>query len=261
MPPEETNIDPNTPAPLAAPAAPAVAPVAAPAAPRAAAPVVRVPQDKFKERVDRAAEQRIQKTLGVSLEEAKRLLRRQNRRAARGADPSAPVETAGEREASRVERLEEKNRRLREEKEQIKKKLLRTRQRGRDRIVEMTIRTAAIAAGITEDNADFAVSLYQRELLNPESPYAKALATPTAGVDERAFFAGLRGPRPYLFSAPLAAPVMVPVAPASAAPESTVPGGGPSREVPPAPPPAVNVDEMSEADFKIHRQRNYGFGG
>lgn len=218
-------------------------------------------EDKFKRRVGRRAEALAAEALGMSIEDAKKLLRAREAggpapAAAPGTPAAASAQPGGEapsrREANRLARLERDNEILRERLEKKKKRVVTIQRTERDKRMDLEIRGEALASGVLEAQADFAVFQYKK--------LASTAEFATAPVQPRAFFATMRAQFPQCFAGAVA-PAQVPVAPSTAAPASAAPGGGPAEAAPAAAPAGKNVDDMTDREFREHRERNYQYRG
>lgn len=259
-------------APPAAPAAPAAAaPPAAPAAPaapaRAAAPAPKRPGNvddiqfdkhpkllkRLRQEAARQAARLVQEKLGVSLEEAVDLVKKAGASidgapAAGGAPPAAAAPAPGSDREKRV--LERRVAKLTARAEQQKRRIVSTKKRARDEVVELELRMDALRVGITDEQADFALWQYRRA--------AQAAADPESIPDPRPFFEGMRKTHPQIFASAAPAPAPVTLRPTSAPPASRAPG----QELPEvAPsggaPPQVDAFKMTDEQFRRHKQ---GYG-
>lgn len=204
-------------------------------------------------RVNRRTAKIIENKLGMTLEEAAELLAARGEAApgaAPGAAPAAPAVTAGESDRDRRKRikLEEDNAKLRERLTRQKDRTKRVRRNERDNTEAMEMRLNAVATGISDEHADFALELFRKAVAAmPEDKYP----------EPRAFFAGLKAKRAYLFTGGVPAE-RVPVPGSSAAPESRQPGGGQDEGGGGRAPAPVDVDKMTAQEFKDYRERTYG---
>lgn len=266
---------PPAPAPAAAPA-PATPPVA-PAAPAAAAPAAPAPKKpqqgggkggkpKFDEqRFDQnpAAMKRIRKLAmqqataliqekfpNMSLDDAAELVRKASAAIDAGGGGGTPAGGAPAPGSDREkETLRRRVAKLTERVAKSKRKLVNARARGRDEVVELELRLAAVRAGITDETAiDFAILQYKK------AAAAGAATGDNNNIpDEGPYFAGLRTSHPQIFGGAAAPPTVV-LRPTSSPPPSAQPGG----ELPPAIPPgtkpkAVDAFEMSDDEFRRHK--------
>lgn len=211
-------------------------------------------------RVNRRTAKIIENKLGMTLEEAAELLAARGEAAPGGAAPAAgpapsaapaaPAAPAGESDRDRRKRikLEEDNAKLRERLTRQKDRTKRVRRNERDNTEAMEMRLNAVATGISDEHADFALELFRKAVAAmPEDKYP----------EPRAFFAGLKAKRAYLFTGGVPAE-RVPVPGSSAAPESRQPGGGQDEGGGGRAPAPVDVDKMTAQEFKDYRERTYG---
>jgi hypothetical protein len=257
------------PAPAAAaPAAPAAPPApAAPAAPRAAAPpkprsgnVDDIQLDKhpkllkrLRQEAARQATRLIQdKFPGMSLDEAAELVRKAGAAidgapaAAGGAPPVAAV-PGSDREKRMLERRVAK---LTERVAKSKRKIISTKTRARDEVIELELRLDALRSGVKDDQASFALWEYRRAA--QAAPDAESIPEPGA------FFAGMRATYPQCFVGAAATPPVVTLKPTSAPPVSLQPGGERPQDAPAGSgPPQVDAFKMSDEEFRRHKA-SYG---
>lgn len=257
----------DPPAPPPAPPAPAQQPLPgvppAASAPPPAAPqpppgerkrekdILRIPQKKFAERVDRALNEKAKEVLGCTVEEAKALLE-----AAKKQIPEDPNLKAN------LEKLQRKVARLAEKNKAAKERVGLIRARERDRRMKTELQAAMSRAGIVDEHMDFALDLFKKHVRSEGDRIpkdAKELQSYT-----NSYFAGLRATRAYLFGE--AAPAQPPARPVPPNRPSTAPPADPNarREEPPsprgAPPPPrqKTVDEMDPQEFARYRRAQYG---
>jgi hypothetical protein len=260
----------NPPAPGAPPVAPAAAPPAAPAAPapRAAAPPAPAPKKpkpgnvddiqldkhpkllkRLRQEAARQAARLVQDKLGVSLDEAVELVKKAGTAidaAPGGAPPAAAPAPGSDREKRLLERRVAK---LTARVEQSKRKVVSTKRRARDEVVELELRLETLRAGIKDDQADFALWQYRK---------AVAAAPDEAAIPEAsAFFAGMKASHPQIFAG--AAPLPpVTLRPTMTPPLSLQPGEEtPANRKPGDEPPQVDAFKMSDEQFRRHKA-SYG---
>lgn len=266
--------DPAAPSPQTPAAPPAAAPAAIPPAPAApaasAAPPTapRKPQPpkgkpKFdEERFDqnphamkrirklaaRQAAALVQEKLGVSLDEAVELVKKAGTTIETPAGP--PPAPGSDREK---ELLRKRAAKLAARVELQKKKVVATKARARDHVVELELKMDALRAGIIDEHSDFALEQYRKTVRS---------AKDEASIpDAITFFRGMRGGAPYLFAATGAEPPIVTLRPTSAPPVNGQPGGEtPTAVTPGQKPPQVDAFKMNDEEWKRHRG-SYGFRG
>jgi len=224
-------------------------------------PVITIPEAEFRKRVRRDAEKLVSEQLGVGLEEAKKIIADREKAAtaaaaaaASGGTPAASAATTGKSKAE--ERQEREIKRLKDVVERKKRRLQSVRAKARDEVFEERMRGKALVAGVLAEETDYVLDLLRRTCATV--PEGQPLPEPEA------FFTGLRAKRPHLFAG-AATPkptTTVPVAGATAAPESATPGGGtPDAKTKVTPPADKSVDDMTEEEFKEYRGRKYQFTG
>lgn len=251
------------PAPAAAPAAPAaVAPAPTPPATtttppkktKRGGPEIRIPQAAFKARVEREAAAMIRRKLGVTVEEAERLVKAGGGAAGEGTEEDQVKATAD----AAIEALRKENESLKKrvskaerETEAWQKKHKKDTQRMRDKMLEADLRARAAGAGVTDP--DYAVVLFSRAVVAQKA------------TDPDVYFKELRTTHPHLFgqvapAAPAPAP-RTPVPANTAPPEApTAPNGQPPAPATPGnQPPPVKVDDLPPQQFSAHTRRKYGF--
>lgn len=246
---ETLPVDPPAVTPTPAPAA--VAPVSAQGKPQGkkngGGKQIRIPQNAFKARIDREAAAIVRRRLGISLEDAEKLVKQGGGKveaATPAAVPAAVAATVSNTESAHSAELA----RLRKQLEQTKKiafdwqnKHRKDTTRLKDKQIEAELSAAAARAGVVD--TDYAVHLF-----------AKAAASGKA-TDPGEFFTALKGTHVHLFSAPKP----VEVTPTTAPPESMQPGE--AKPVPVAagtPAKATNAEDMNPLEFNRHL-RSYGF--
>lgn len=233
---------------------------AAPAKPAAGKPgasgggtEIRMSSKALRERIDRDAASKIRRALGCTLEEAQAKLKAASSPEAavaaanaaapgvrpRGADPE--VEKLRRQLADKTARLEAQ-----------KAKNAKVKDRERDKRVSLELRYSAVAAGISDEHADFALDQLAQAVR--KTPAGKDPTSPAA------FWPALLKARPYLGKGAAAAPVEVPLDPTTAPPESRAPGEATPK--PPAPgerPKEKGVDELSDEEFASRTEKRYKF--
>ena len=224
----------------------AAAPAAAPGEPKKR--FIRIPQAEFSKRVKREAASLVAETvkaeLGCSLEEAKAIVAA--RRAQAGAAPdSLPGQSAADK--ARISELEAKVVEEAAARAVAEKKARRATQRAADDAYEANLRHKALSAGVDDAHMDFALKLFGDAV----NGTAEGQPVPEPG----AFFASLKPNRGYLFRGAVPTePVVVPVRPATAPPESGRPGGElPAQAAAGSAPPAVDASKMSDQEFAAYR--------
>ena len=237
--------------PPAAGTPPVVTPPAAPP-PRSPA-ITEIPPERLKERIAREARGQLKEILGMSVEDAKKILAANAAAAAKNGKRQDRAQRREERDIDRAQRAAEI---LREQVDKKKRAIKRTKERAEmDRLEHQMVR-AALAAGIDDEHVDFALELLRKhQLAQP------AGADASATFDARAFFVGLRPKYGYLFASPAPAAQPAPIdAPATTSPPQTsAPGGqGTSPGEPRPRPEPVNADKMTDAQFRAHRRSQYG---
>jgi hypothetical protein len=202
-----------------------------------------IPQGAFKARVQREAAVIVQRRLGVSLDEAEKIVKA-------GGQPGASAsDTATAALRLENERLRKDRDKLKRESEDRVRKAEKSARRAGDRAITAEMRAEARLAGVVD--ADYAVHLLAKAALKDET------------IDPGAFFGGLKKTHPHLFTQaveppPPAAPPPT-LAATTAPPESPAVGGvKPAPAAAGSPPVTVDAEAMSDADFHAH-QRNYGF--
>lgn len=256
---------PVAPAPAATPPAPAASAPPAPAPKKPQQPPARGNKPKFdEERFDQnphamkrirklAAKQAValvQEKLGCTLEEAAERVKNAGGSANPPAPPSGAPAPGSDREK---EVLRKRVAKLLARVDAQKHKVVATKARARDHVVELELRMDALRAGILDEHADFALSQYRKAVQGAKD--AESIQDPLP------FFQSLRGGAPYLFAAAGAAPPVVTLRPTSAPPASNQPGGEtPAPAAPGQKPPQVDAFKMSDEDWKRHKG-SYGFRG
>ena len=187
----------------------------------------------------------VKRRLGITIEEAERIVKAGGGTTAANPTAQAAAETALKAEN---ERLKKDRERVQRESEERVRKAEKAARRAGDRAITAEMRAEARLAGLVDP--DYAVHLLAKAALKDEN------------IDPAKFFSGLKTTHPHLFAAPVEPPPPpVPVAASSAPPESPAAGEvRPAPAAPGAPPAAVDAETMSDADFRAH-QRNYGFSG
>jgi len=246
------NVDPPQPA---APAAPAAADLAAqPKKPKGNRPapvqpakrkgIIEIPENAFKARIQREAAVLVRGRLGITLEEAEKLVK------AGGVRPGANGKSAAQASADaalrqRAEKAEKERDRLKRESDDRVRKAEKQARRASDRATTAEMKAEARVAGIKDP--DYAVHLLARAVLQDEN------------LDPAKFFDGLKKTHPILFENPPPPPVPVPIPASSAPPESPAQGEvKPEPAAPGAPPADVNAEKMDDQAFARH-QRSYGY--
>jgi hypothetical protein len=202
-----------------------------------------IPQKAFKERIEREAASIVRQRLGVSLEEAEKIVR---------AGASSTAETGAQAADQAVAEMRRENERLakklqaeKEAAQQWERKHKKDTTRLNDRLVEKELHFKASRAGIQD--TDYALHLYARAANSGEAD------------DPDKFFASLRAKVPMIFD-PATAPKPEPVAPSTAPAESTAPGGvTPKPAEPGLKKPAEDVADMSPQDFAARTRNRYGW--
>lgn len=220
---------------------------------------IQMPETSFQARLERGMASRIKQRLGVSLEEAEKIVKAggvATQVAAANpasATPSSAVTTSAADET--VRRLQQENQRLKRRADiatrqanDANKKRQREVQRLKDQQMDAEFRIEAIRAGIHDP--DYAIVLYSRAAAKGDVPQPSE------------FFGGLKASHPHLFVAPQ--PVTVAIPASTAPPESQQPG-----EAKPTPAAAgaatgggggKTADDMSPNEFEAHKKR-YGWSG
>ena len=245
----------GTPPPAAAAGTPS-AQGTSPAAKKQGAPeFINIPTKEFKKRLRREAENHLKEELGITLEEAKRLLGKASATPPPAAGtppaPAAGTPTAAAASNPELERLRLENAELTRKSDEEAKKTKKLLRREQDKRTNLLIKTEALLEGVREEEADYVLSLYGRAL--------NALPEGTAPPAPRAFFKSLRATRAHLFTGGAATP---PVAlhPTTAPPESRQPGGEiPNPAAPGTPPRQKSVEELTDAEFKQRTAATYGY--
>lgn len=265
-----------TPGAPAAPAPAAPAPAATPPAPVASAPAAPAPKKppqqpprggKFDEdRLDKnphamkrirklaakQASELIQEKLGVSLDEAAELVKKAGASldAGGGAPAGTPPAPGSDREKEMLRRRVAK---LTARAEKQKRKVVATKTRARDTIVELELKMDALRAGILDQHSDFALEQYRKAVRNAKD--AESIQDPLP------FFQGMRAGSPFLFAAAGAEPPVVMLRPTSSPPVNGNPGAEtPAPVTPGEKPPQVDAFKMDDEQWKRHRG-SYGFRG
>ena len=203
--------------------------------------MIQIPPAAFKGRVSREAAMIVKNRLGVTLEEAERLVK------------AGPAATPQPGQSADAAALMKANETLRREAEKVKRsnqdlerKYKKDTGRLKDKLVEQELRTEAVKAGVIE--VDYA--LFQ---------FAKAAATGQV-IDPAKYFADLKKTSPFLFSTPTTpteTPVEVPVT--TAPPESLQPGGVLPTPVTPGSPTETDVDKLTPTEFNARLRSKYGY--
>jgi len=224
----------------------------------------QMPESSLQARIARGAATIVKQRLGISLEEAERIVKAGGAPAAAAATangtPATPGQQATAMADDAVRRLTAENQRLRSRADREAKRAndeARKRQREVARLKELQLdaefRAEATAAGIMDPAAaDYAVHLFG------------AAVEAGKATEPKAFFGQLKKTHTYLFAGAAAPPARVEIPADTAPPESNQPG-----ETKPKPPPAgggpgggpgapKNADSMNPQEFAAHQGR-YGF--
>lgn len=214
--------------------------------------MVSMPSKALRERIDRDAAAKIKRVLGCTLEEAKAKLAAAGSPAAAIAAAGSPAAPAGTdpKVLERLASIERQNKDLRGRLDASKQKTQKIQSRERDKRVSLELRYGAVAAGIADEHADFALD-----------QLAAAVRKAPAGQDPptpQAFWPALLKARPYLGKG--VAPTEVQLRPTTAPPESRAPGEAtPNQPAAGTPPPKDDVDKLSDEDFARRTDKLYKF--
>lgn len=214
--------------------------------------ILEIPQREFKMRVDRHAAQIVKQRLGVSIEEAEKIIK------AGGvtppsASPAGVADQAITKMQTTLTRITNELNEVKNKNAALEKKNQKTIERMNDKLLDKDLRFLASQARVKDP--DYAITLYARAV---KAAAAAGEEIPKAEV----YFPSLQATHAFLFEgATPAAPVPpVVVAPTTAPPESAIPGGATPPVAPPgAPPTQTSVDDMNAQDFNAHRRAKYGY--
>lgn len=221
-----------------------------------------IPESEFKKRLERETVKQLATKLGISREDAAAILSGEKKlvpagsapaAAAPGAAPAAaaPVVVTDPKIIDRLSRVERDNRELSTRLAKSKEKVKKVRERERDKRVTLEIRHNALAVGVVDKYADFALDLFMKACRKD----------PKIADDERGYFTTLKTDYPFLFAggAPAAAAPTVPLRPTTAGPASTQPGEvKPNPAAAGTPPTEQNVDKMTDDEFREYKKQKYG---
>lgn len=270
-------------APVAPPAAPAPAAVAPPPAPRppknkqppVAAPVQFDKLPGWKKRLDQEARRKLRRELGVDTDEEVQAFIAKAKAIKDGAAPAggapasseqapAPAASATPGLDPEVRKLIRLNKKLAERVLKQKTRIVKTKTRARDEVVELELKMEVLRVGIDDEYSEYALSQYKKA--------ARAAAAEEKEIPDPApFFQTLMTRQPVIArggAAPVA-PAPVNLRPTTSPPASTQPGEQlPNQNTPGGGPPVVNVDDrdddgnykMDDRAFKAHKEK-YGFRG
>lgn len=212
---------------------------------------IRIPQQAFKARIQREAAVEIKRRLGITIEEAEKIVKAGGVASA-GGGKNAAQNTADQAIQARAEaeRWRTKAKQAEKEKLEAQKSFDKKLRRAEDKATEARLMAEARLAGITNPR-------YVKAAIDS---YAEALNGGETS-EPAAFFSGMRATDPAFFAAPAVAapaPTLPRLAPTTTPPESRAAGevrptpgnGGPAQP--------INANDLSDQDFAAH-QRSYGF--
>lgn len=214
-------------------------------------PEVRIPQAAFKARIEREAAAIVRKRLGISLEDAEKVVK------AGGQAPAANGANAAQATADQaVAKLQGENEKLRRDAETSKRraeewerKHRKDTQRLKDRQIESELRFLAAQTGIVD--TEYAVHLFSRASASDKAQ------------EPQPFFASLKTTHAYLFTTPTAPPpkAVTPVVMATTAPpESGQPGESTPRPAAAGAPKApTDVTDLPNSQFAERTRAVYGY--
>jgi hypothetical protein len=217
--------------------------------------IIEIPENAFKQRVQREAAMLIRQQTGVTMEEAVRLIKAGGTVGAGGGQSAAAntADAALAQHQAEINKLRRQNERLTRESGEKVRKLEKQVKRAEDARQEAQIQAEARIAGITDPvYVDVALARFAKAVLADHT------------LQPDAFFADLKTKAPALFAAPVAAAAATTaqptrVAATTAPPESQAAGGVvPAARPAGSPPEEFDAEKASEQDFHA-RQRFYGF--